>query len=72
MTPNKSNTEKSIHIQADVWQFPLKNAVPPPKSTKSRNLNCWVQIQIIFKSQFSLLLQDTEESEFLDSVDFGM
>jgi len=42
-----------------------------PKSTMSRNSNFSVQIQIRPKSQFEFVPQDTEESEFLDLVDFG-
>jgi len=43
----------------------------PPKSTKSRNSNFSVPIQIKSKSQFEFVLRDTEESESLDLVDFG-
>ena len=43
----------------------------PPKSTKSRNSNSSVQVQSNSKSRFEFVLQDTEESEFLDFVDFG-
>jgi len=45
---------------------------PPPKSTKSRNWNLSVQIQIKPKSQFEFVPRDTEKSEFLDMVDFGV
>jgi len=41
------------------------------KSTKSRNSNSSVPIQIKPKSQFEFVPQDTEKSEFLDLVDFG-
>jgi len=43
----------------------------PPKSTKSRNSKSSVQIQIKSQSQFEFVPRDTEESEFLDLVDFG-
>ena len=43
----------------------------PPKSTKSRNSNSSVQIQIKQKSQFELVPRDTEKSEFLNVVDGG-
>jgi hypothetical protein len=43
----------------------------PPKSTKSRNSNSSVQIQIEQKSQFEFVLRDTEKSEFVDLADFG-
>jgi len=42
-----------------------------PRSTKSRNLNSLVHIQIRPKSQIESLPRDTEESEFLDTVDVG-
>jgi len=42
-----------------------------PETTKSRNFKCMVRIQIKPKSQFEFVLRDTEESEFLDLVDFG-
>ena len=38
----------------------------PPKSTKSRNPNSWVHIQIKPKSQFEFVPRDAEKSEFLD------
>jgi len=43
----------------------------PQKSTKSRNVNSLVQIQIKSKSQLEFVLRHAEESEFLDLVDFG-
>jgi len=43
----------------------------PPKSTKSRNSNASVQIQINPRSQFEFLPRDTEESECFDLVDCG-
>jgi len=43
----------------------------PLKSTKSRNSDFTVQIQIKPKSQFEFVARDTGESEFLDLVDFG-
>ena len=43
----------------------------PPKSTKSRIFNSSVKIQIKLKSQFEFVPRDTEESEFLNLVDFG-
>jgi len=49
---------------------PTKNATPP-KSTKSSHSNSSVQIQITPKSRFEFVPRDTEESEFLDLVDFG-
>jgi len=42
-----------------------------PKSTKSRNSNSVVQIQMNSKSQFEFEPRETKECEFLDSVDFG-
>jgi len=50
--------------------FPLKK-ITPPESTKSRNSNFSLQIQIESKSQVEFVPRDTEESEFLDLVDFG-
>jgi len=43
----------------------------PPKSTKSRNSDSSVQIQIQPKFHFQVVPRDDEESEFLDLVDFG-
>jgi len=43
----------------------------PPKSSKPRNSNSSVQIQIEPKSRFEFIPRDTEKSEFLDLVDFG-
>jgi len=40
-----------------------------PNSTKSRNPNSSVQVQIQTKSQFEFVPRDTEKSEFLDLVD---
>ena len=42
----------------------------PPKYTTSRKPSSSVQIQIHRNSQFDCVLRDTEESEFLDLVDF--
>jgi len=42
----------------------------PPKSTKSRNSNSSVQIQIQPKSQVEFVPRDTETSEFLDLAGF--
>jgi len=42
----------------------------PPKSNKSTNSNYPVQIQIQMKCKFEVVPQDTEESEFLDLMDF--
>jgi len=42
-----------------------------PKSTKSRNSNPPVQIQMKPKSRFEFVPQDTKRSEDLDMVDFG-
>ena len=44
--------------------------LPPPKSTRSRNPNSLVHIQIKFKSQFEFAPRATKESEFLALVDF--
>jgi len=41
------------------------------KYTKSRNSNFLVQYQTKPKSQFEFVPQNTDESEFLDLVDFG-
>ena len=43
----------------------------PPKSSKSRNSNSSVQIQIEPKSQFEFVPRGNKEFEFLDLVDFG-
>jgi len=43
----------------------------PLKSTKSRNSNPSVQIQIKPKTQFEFAPRDTKTSEFVDLVDFG-
>ena len=43
----------------------------PPQSTKSRNSHFPVQIQIKSKSRLEFVVRDTEESEFLNLVDFG-
>ena len=43
----------------------------PRKSTTSSNSNSSVPIQIKPKSQFGIVPRDTENSEFLDLVDFG-
>ena len=42
-----------------------------PKSTKSRNTNFPVQIQIKFKAPFEFVPQNTKESDLLDLVGFG-
>jgi len=42
----------------------------PSISTKSRKSNSSVQIQIKPKSPFEFVLRDTENSEFLDLVNF--
>jgi len=42
-----------------------------PKSTKSRNSNSLVQIQITLKSQFKFVPRDTKESEFVELVSLG-
>ena len=44
----------------------------PLKSTKSKNSNSSVQIQIKSTSQFEFIPRVTEKSELLDFVDFGM
>jgi len=41
-----------------------------PRSTRSKDPNFSLQIQIQQKSQFEFVLRDTEESEFLDLVGF--
>jgi len=43
----------------------------PQKSTKSKNSNSSVQIQNKPRSHFELVPRDTEDSKFLDLVDFG-
>ena len=43
----------------------------PPKSSKSRNSNSLVQIQIEPRSQFEFVPRGNKEFEFLDLVDFG-
>ena len=43
----------------------------PLKSTRFKNSNSSVQIQIKPKSRFGFLPRDTEDSEFLDLMDFG-
>jgi len=42
----------------------------PQKSSKSRNLDSFVLMQIEPNSQFEFVLRDTEESGFLDLVEF--
>jgi len=42
----------------------------PQKSSRSRISKFTVQIQIRLKSQFEFAPRDTEESEFLNTVDF--
>ena len=54
---------------AEAMTVSTENAASP-KSTIPRNSNFSVQIQIKPKSQFEFVLRDTEESEFLDMVDF--
>jgi len=44
----------------------------PPKFTKSRNCHSSVQIQNKPKSPFEFVPRDTEQSEFIDLVDFKM
>jgi len=52
--------------------YDRENAIAtPPKSTKSRNSNSSVQIQMKPKSQCESVPRDTEEFKFLDLVDFG-
>jgi len=43
----------------------------PPKSTKSRNSNSSVHLQIKPQSQVESVPQDTKNSEFFELVDFG-
>jgi len=49
---------------------PTENATLP-KSTKSRNPNSSVQIQIKLKSQFEFGPRDPKKFEFFDLIDFG-
>jgi len=42
-----------------------------PQSTKSKNSNFSVQIQINPQSHLKFVLRDTEESQFFDLVDCG-
>ena len=60
------------YVCADQPPMPdsTENATPP-KSTRSKNSNSSVQIQIVHFSQFEFVLRDTEKSEFLDLVDAG-
>ena len=48
---------------------PTENATPP-KSSKSKNPNFWVQIQSKPTSQFEFGPPDTEKFEFLDLMEF--
>jgi len=48
---------------------PTENATSP-KSTKSRNPNFSVQIQIKPQSQLEFVPRDTKEFEFLEAADF--
>jgi len=43
----------------------------PPKSTKSRNPNFSIPLQVKPTSQYECVPRDTEESEVLDMEDFG-
>ena len=61
---NLSNDDVSTSIGP--WEM-----LPPPKSTKSRLSNSLVQIQTRSKFQFQFVPRNTEESEFLDLMDFG-
>ena len=42
-----------------------------PKPTRSKNKDFSVRIQMSLKFQFKSVLRHTEESKFLDLVDFG-
>jgi len=53
------------------WDFTKHRDATPTKSTKSRTSNSLVHIQSSPKFQFQFVSRDTEESEFLDLVDFG-
>jgi len=59
----------STKLQGDMT-VSTENATPP-KSTKSRDSNASVQIQIKPQSRFEFVPRNSEESEFLDLVDFG-
>jgi len=63
-------TCRSLCVDLMQCVIQYKNATPP-NSTKSKNSKFSVQIQIKSKSQFRFAPQDTEESEFIDLVDFG-
>jgi len=85
-TPIKS-TNSNVLIQIEVCsksQFELSLMRPqysliahssqnaePPKSTKPTNSNFSIQFPIQPKSQFGFVPRDTEESEFLNTEDFG-
>ena len=68
------HSQKSAHCQNyccnGCMSDPTKNATPP-ESTKPSHSNSSVQIQITPKCRFEFVPRDTEESEFLDLVDFG-
>jgi len=55
-----------------VWQQYISSTgnATPPKSTKSRDSNSSVQVQIQPRSQSEFVPQDSEKCEFLDLVDF--
>jgi len=53
------------------WKCTTDSTEIPPESTNLRILIPLVQIEIKPKSQFGFVLRKTEESEFLDLVDFG-
>jgi len=63
-----------VHESLDyIWQIETKRQqhATPPKSTKSQNSNSSVQIQIRPTFQIEFVPLETEESELVDSVDFG-
>ena len=60
-----------IYARVDASMTDSTENATPLISTKSRNSIFTVQVQIAPKSQFKLVPGDTEESEFLDLVDFG-
>jgi len=78
--PYHTHTQTHTHIHTHIYDMTrlghmshdsfLWNCTPP-NSTKSRNSKASVQTQIKSKSQFEFVPRDTEESEFLDLVDFG-
>ena len=60
---------RGLERQSPIWQTTENASLP--QSTRSRNSNFSVPIQIHPSSQFEFVLRDTEESGFLDLADFG-